>query len=72
MIMQTLLAVTSLLAIWFSQQSNGKLHKFAPVLGLVSQPFWFYETYVANQWGMFILCFGYTIVWFIGFRRYWL
>ena len=72
MITQLMIALTGMLAIWITQQSNQALHKYASILGLLGQPFWFYATYSAEQWGMFALCFGYTYAWFIGFRRHWL
>lgn len=72
MITQLAIALTGLLAIWLTQQSNEKLHKYASIFGLLGQPFWFYSSYQAEQWGIFVLCIGYTFVWFIGFRRYWL
>lgn len=69
---QLAIALTGMVAIWITQQPNQSWHKYAPILGLASQPFWFYATYAAEQWGMFVLCFGYTYAWYIGFRRHWI
>jgi hypothetical protein len=41
------------------------------VFGLVSQPFWFYATIQAEQWGIVVLCFFYTLAWLKGFWTYW-
>lgn len=72
MLTQLIIALTGMVAIWITQQPNAKLLKYAPLLGLLGQPFWFYATYSAEQWGMFVLCFGYTYSWFIGFKRHWI
>jgi len=33
------------------------------VLGLISQPFWYYQTITHQQWGIFILSLFYTYTW---------
>ena len=67
---QIIIALTGCTAIWLSQGEKGA--KYASILGLIGQPFWFYATYQAEQWGIFILCFFYTIAWYRGFHRYWI
>lgn len=37
---------------------------------LWSQPFWFYATWKAEQWGIFALCFFYTYSWARGLRQW--
>jgi hypothetical protein len=71
MITQAAIAVFGLTAIWFSQSTNVKQRKFAPILGLCSQPFWFYATYSAEQWGIFVLAVFYTLAWCRGIKTYW-
>jgi hypothetical protein len=44
-----------------------QLMKFAPITGLLAQPFWFYTTYKHKQWGPFALSFWFTACWTIGF-----
>ena len=68
---QTVIAVTSVIAIWLTQQHREDWKKYACLLGLLGQPFWFYATYKAEQWGIFILCFFYTYTWWVGFRVHW-
>lgn len=72
MISQICIALTSLTAIYLSQQSNANYHKYACLFGLAGQPFWFYTTWQAAQWGIFMMSFFYTYSWLLGFRRYWL
>ena len=68
---QIAIAMTGVIAIFLSQQSNEKLKKYACILGLIGQPFWFYETYKAEQWGIFVMCFLYTWMWGLGFYNNW-
>ncbi len=71
MIEQILLAFFGVTAIGFSQANNKLANKWAPVFGLCSQPFWFYATFVAQQWGIFFLCFLYTAAWGFGLYNQW-
>lgn len=59
-------------AILLSQSQMSQQRRLAPVLGLLAQPFWFYTTYVHEQWAIFGLCFFYTFAWWRGFRLFWL
>ena len=69
---QIAIALTGCLAVWLSQQHRENWKKFASIFGLIGQPFWFYATYQAEQWGIFGLTFFYTYSWFIGFKNNWL
>lgn len=72
MIDQIAIAVTGLTAVFLSQTKSENTRKYACLFGLAGQPFWFYATYTAEQWGIFVLCFFYTISWANGLRNYWL
>ena len=39
------------------------------IFGLMAQPFWFYTSYVNNQWAVFILSFIYSFSWINGWRN---
>ena len=69
---QIAIALTGALAIWLSQQHREEWKKYASILGLIGQPFWFYATYQAEQWGIFVLCIFYTYSWFVGFKNNWI
>lgn len=58
-------------AIWLSQSVDPKVRRFAPISGLMAQPFWFYSTYVAEQWGIFTISIFYAYAWFRGLRNQW-
>lgn len=71
-IIQIVIAITGLTALGLTQFPVPKHWiKFAPIIGLIGQPFWLTSTYQANQQGIFILCCCYTVMWFIGLYRQW-
>lgn len=72
MIIQFCIAMTGVIAIWLTQQSNQKIKKFACLFGLLGQPFWFYSAYQAEQWGIFILCIFYAYSWSLGVYNNWI
>ncbi len=70
---QFFIMVTGVVAIQLSQdQSLEKWKQYACIFGVLGQPFWFYSSYMAEQWGVFILCFFYTYAWYKGIQQYWL
>lgn len=72
MIEQVFIAVTELIAIWLVQDRREEYRKFAPIFGLLGQPFWFFSSFQAQQWGAFILCFFFTAAWIKSLGYYWL
>lgn len=71
MIEQAFIAVTELIAIWLLQEKDKNYRKWASIFGLLGQPFWFYASFQANQWGAFILCFFFTLAWLKSLKTYW-
>jgi len=71
MIDQIGIAFTGVTAIWLSQDHREDWRKWACIFGMTGQPFWFYSAYVAQQWGILILCCFYTYAWFRGIRNHW-
>lgn len=69
---QIAIAMTGAVAVWLSQDRRAERRKWACVLGILGQPFWFYATWKAEQWGMFCLCFVYTWAWLRGVRTNWM
>lgn len=61
-IIQFCVAVIGLASIYAALHASQAVRKLAPILGLVGQPFWFYVTITAEQWGMVALCLAYTVV----------
>lgn len=70
---QFIIAVTGITAIALTQQSKFPTwKKFAPVFGLIGQPFWIISTYQTNQYGIFTLCCCYLFLWSFGLYNAWI
>ena len=52
--------MTGGVAVYLSQQGNDNLKRFACIFGAIGQPFWWYSTLQAEQYGMFALTLLYT------------
>lgn len=72
MIEQIFIAVTELIAVFLIQSKKDEHAKWASVFGLLGQPFWFYASYKANQFGQFALCFFFTSAWLKSYYEYWI
>lgn len=59
---QLFIAIFGLTAISMALSHNARARKWAPILGLAGQPFWFLATVPTEQWGMVALCVAYTLV----------
>lgn len=57
---QLMIALTGVVAAWVNQDPRGHVRRWACIVGLIGQPFWFYSTIVAGQWGTFAVTVGYT------------
>ncbi len=71
MIDQIFIAVFGVPAIWLSQSADPARQRWAPVFGLLGQPFWLWSAVAAQQWGILFLCALYTLAWWRGFHRHW-
>jgi len=71
MIEQLGIALFGVTAVFLSQDARESRRRWACIAGLLGQPFWFYATWKAGQWGMFALCFLYAFSWARGLRTYW-
>ena len=64
--------VLGAIAVYLSQDRRTSRQRYACLFGLASQPFWFYMTYKAGQWGIMPLNAIYTYAYLCGFKNYWL
>lgn len=72
-VIQLLIILSGGLAILFTQQVKYPiLNKYAPIIGMVGQPFWLYTSYTNHQWGIFVLSIVYAYAWWIGIKNQWL
>lgn len=69
---QLAIMLTGATAIFLSQSKSERLRKLACLFGMAGQPFWFWTTYVNEQWGIFAMCFLYTFSWARGVWNFWI
>lgn len=70
-ISQVIIFVFGVSAIFMSQSINPNTQKWACIFGLTAQPFWYYVSFVGEQWGIFAMSFFYTFAWGRGLLTYW-
>ena len=66
------IALSGVIAVWLSQDKRESWRRWACIFGMLGQPFWFYATWKAGQWGIFALCTLYTYAWARGVWAHWL
>lgn len=72
MIDQIVIGVFGTGAAYLSQDARAARRRFACLCGLAAQPFWFYASWTAGQWGVFALSIVYTLAWARGLKTHWL
>jgi hypothetical protein len=68
---QIIIALTGIFAILLMQDKRESVRKWAPVVGLLGQPFWLWATWHASMDGMFFVSVLYTLVWLKGLLNHW-
>lgn len=69
---QIIIALSGAIAILLTQSNTETVRQWACVIGLIGQPFWFYATIKARQWGMLALTCFYTAAWLKGLFSFWI
>ena len=69
---QIAIALLGATAAWASQARSSGLRRWACIFGLLGQPFWFYASWQAGQWGIFAVSIVYMAAWLRGLWVYWL
>lgn len=72
MLAQLAIGLFGVTAVFLSQDPRISRRCYACLFGLAAQPFWFYTTWQAHQWGIFALSFFYTFSWARGFVAHWI
>lgn len=72
MIGQAVITVCGIASLWLSQAESREQRRWAPIVGLLAQPFWFAATVSAQQWGMAALTLVYAAGWARGIYTYWI
>ena len=68
---QLFIAAFGLTSIWCAMGHNAKARKWAPVIGLAGQPFWFAFALDTKAWGLLALVAAYTAVYVRGILVQW-
>lgn len=68
---QTGIALCGVTAVRLSQDEDAQRRRWAPVLGMLGQPFWVVETATNHQWGVLILTLFYAWAWGKGLWNSW-
>ena len=69
---QIAIAVLGAGAAWLSQARAESFRRWACVFGMLGQPFWFYASWQAGQWGIFAVSVLYALAWMKGVWTYWI
>ena len=68
---QIMILIFSCSSIWLVNRRE-EWKRYGYIVGLLGQPFWFYETYTKEQYGILILTIFYTYSWSMGIYNYWI
>lgn len=71
-IVQTALALLGPTAIWLSQSRSQQFQRWACIVGLLGQPFWFWSVWQSGQWGVGVVAFVCALAWLKGLWVHWL
>ena len=66
------IALGGAIAVWLTQDKRESWRRWASIFGMLGQPFWFYATWKAEQWGILALCTLYAYAWARGVWTHWL
>lgn len=72
MIDQIAIGLCGVTAVFLSQDKRESRRRYACLFGMASQPFWFWTTWKAGQYGIFALCILYAFSWVRGFYVHWI
>ena len=59
-------------AAWLSQARSESFRRWACIFGMLGQPFWFYASWKAEQWGIFAVSVLYALAWMKGLWIHWI
>lgn len=67
-----MIVVCGVISVFASQDARHSVRRWACVFGLIAQPFWFFATWRAEQWGMLTLALFYSAGWMFGIWNFWI
>ena len=69
---QIAIAILGAAAAWLSQERRESWRRWACIFGMLGQPFWFYASWQAGQWGIFVVSVIYALAWMRGLWVHWI
>lgn len=69
---QVAIPILGAAAAWLSQARTESSRRWACIFGMLGQPFWFYASWHAEQWGIFAVSVLYAFAWMKGLWVYWI
>jgi len=72
LITQTVIALLGPAAIWLSQSRSLGYQRWACIVGLASQPFWFWAVWDSGQWGVAVVAVVCALAWLKGLWVHWI
>lgn len=69
---QIAIALFGAFAAWLSQSTSEVARRWACIFGMLGQPFWFWASWQAQQWGIFAVSVLYAFAWMRGLWGHWL
>lgn len=72
MIAQIWIGIFGVAAIFLVNHHAPAVRRWGPIMGMISQPAWFYATWQAQQWGIFGLSLLYLYSWGMGIYNGWI
>jgi len=70
-LVQIALAGFGLTAMWLAMGRSTKGRKFAPIIGLLGQPFWLIFSCQSQAWGLMLLSVAWSFVYMRGIAVQW-
>jgi hypothetical protein len=70
-LVQLCIAIFGLSALAMALGNHSRARRWAPVVGLLGQPFWFWFAWSTRGWGLMALVAAYTAVYLAGARAQW-
>lgn len=71
MIDQIAIFALGITAITCTNMRSPKIRRWAPIAGLISEPFWLYTAIKHTQWGIAAMAFIYMAMWGYGVYIHW-
>ena len=68
---QIFILILSPISIRLLAGKTKRLRTYGCIIGLLSQPFYHWSTFVNDQWGMFIVSIWYTYAFCVGIKNNW-